>query len=58
MCFVHHGENASPVTNELVSRDMVNLEAFGRWRDVVEGDVEKRGLGGEEAEHVLNQVGR
>ena len=52
--FVHHGENASPTTNELVSRDLINLEAFGWWRDVVEGDVEGQGLGGEGAENVLS----
>lgn len=34
--------------NELVSRGLINLEAFCRQGDVVEGDVEERGLGVEE----------
>ena len=58
MVIVHYRENASPAANELVSRDLVDLEAFRWWRDVVEGDVDGRGLGGEEVEHVLGQVGR
>ena len=55
--FVHHVENASPAANEWVSRALIDLEAFGRWRDVVKGDMEGRGLGGEGAEHVLGEVG-
>ena len=58
MCFVHYGEDAYPAANELVYRDLIDLEAFGRWGDVVEGDVEGRGLSGEGAEHVLSEVGR
>ena len=58
MGFVHDHENASPAANELMSRDLVDLEAFRRRRDVVEGDVEGRGPGGEGVEHVLGEVGR
>ena len=47
MGFVHDRENASPAANELTSRDLVDLEPFRRWRDVVEGDVEGRRPGGE-----------
>ena len=58
MGLVHGGENASPAANELMSRDLVDLERFRRWRDVVAGDVEGRRLGGEGVEHVLSEVGR
>ena len=44
VCFAHYGEDTSPATNKLVSRHLVELEAFGRSGDVVEGDVEGRGL--------------
>ena len=47
VCFVHHGENASSATSELVPRELVDLEAFGRRRDVVKGGMEGRGLDGE-----------
>ena len=56
MGFVHDRENASPAANELMSRDLVDLEAFRRWRDVVEGDVKGRGIGGE-VEHVRERAG-
>ena len=58
MSLVHDHEDAFPAANELMSRDLVDLEPFRRWRDVVEGDVEGRGLGGEGVEHVLGEVGR
>ena len=57
MRLVHDGENTPPATNELMSRDPFDLEAFGRWGDVVEGDVERRGLGRKGVEHVLGEVG-
>ena len=41
-----------------MSRNLVDLEPFRRWRDVVEGDVEGRRLGGEGVEHVRGEVGR
>ena len=41
-----------------MSRDLVDLKAFRRWRDVVEGDVGGWGLAGEGAKHVLGEVGR
>ena len=58
MSLVHDRENTFPAAHELMFRDMVNLEPFRRWRDVVEGDVEGRRLGGEGVEHVLGEVGR
>ena len=58
MGFVHDREDTSPAANELMPRDLVDLKAFRRWRDVVEGDVEGRGLGGERVEDVLGKVGR
>ena len=56
MGLVHDRENASPTSNEWMSRDLVDLKAFRWWRDVVEGDVEGRGLGGEGVEHVFSEV--
>ena len=53
MGLVHDREDASPAANELVSRDLVDLEPLRRWRDIVKGDVERRRLGGEGVEHVL-----
>ena len=58
MGLVHGRENASPAANELISGDQVDLEPFRRWRDVVEGDVKGRRLGGEGVEHVLCEGGR
>ena len=51
-------EDPSQVANELVSPNLIDLEPFRRWRDFVESDVERRGLGGEGVEHVLGEVGR
>ena len=58
MTFVHDSENTSPAANELMSRDPIYLEAFRRWRYVVEGDVKERALRGEGVRHVLGEVGR
>ena len=58
MGLVHDREDASPATNEFTSRDLIDLEPSRRWRDVVEGDVEGRGLGGEGVKHALGEVGR
>ena len=45
--------------NELVLRDLVDLEAFRRWRDDVDRDVGRRGRCGEGVEHTLvRSVGR
>ena len=58
MGFVHDGDDTSPATNELMPRDLVDLEAFRRWTDVVDRGVEGRGLCGEGVEHVFGEVGR
>ena len=60
VCFVHDGDNASPAENELMSRNLVDLEAFGQRRDVVKGDVEGRGLGvaKELSTYVVRSTGR
>ena len=58
MSFVHDGDDNSPAANELVPRDLVDVGAFRRWRDVVDRDVEGRGLCGEGVEYVLGEVGR
>ena len=58
MSFVHNGDDTSPAANELMPRVLVDLEAFRRWRDVVERDVEGRGLSGEGVEYVFGEVGR
>ena len=58
MGLVHDCEDAYPASNELMSRDLVDLEPFRQWRDVVEGDVEGWRLGGEGVELVLGEVGR
>ena len=58
MSFVHDGDDTSPAANELVTRDLVDLEALRRWRDVVDRDVEGRGLRGEGVEHVFGEAGR
>ena len=58
MGFVHDRENASPAAKELMSRGVFDHEAFRRWRDIIEGNAEGRGLGGEGVEHVLGEVGR
>ena len=53
MGFAHDRDNASPAANELLSRNLVDLEAFRRNRDVVEGDVEGRRLEGEYVQRVI-----
>ena len=58
MGHVHDRESASPAANKLMSRDLVDLEPFRRWRDVVEGDVEGRRHGGEGVEHVFGDIGQ
>ena len=58
MSFVHDGNDTYPAANELVPRDLVDLETSRRWRDVVDRDVEGRGLCGEGVEHVFGEVGR
>ena len=58
MSVVHDGDDTSPAANELMSRDLVNLEAFRGWRDVVDRDVEGRRLCGEGVEHVSSEVDR
>lgn len=58
MGLVHDDENAPPAANELVPRDLVDLDPFRRLRDVVEGDVELRKLIGGGVDHVLDEVGR
>ena len=40
MSFVHDGNDTYPAANELVPRDLVDLETSRRWRDVVDRDVE------------------
>ena len=47
MGFVHDRDNAYPAANELLSRDLVDLEAFRRQRDVIQGDAEGQTLGEE-----------
>ena len=32
--FVHDGDYTSPAANELMPRDLVDLEAFRRWRNI------------------------
>ena len=58
MGLVHDREDAFRAANELMFRDLVDLEPSRRWRDIVKGDVEGRGLGEEGVEHVLGEVGR
>ena len=58
MGLVHDREDASPAANKLMSRDLVDIEPFRRRRDVIKGDVEGRGLGGEGVEHVLGGASR
>ena len=43
--FVKYRNDAIAAANELTSRDLFDLEAFGRRRDLVEGDVVWRGFG-------------
>ena len=50
--FVHDGDDTSPAANELMPRDLVDLEAFWWWRDV-DRDVEGWGLCGEGVERVF-----
>ena len=57
MRFVRDGDDTSPAANELVPRDLVDVEAFRPWCDVVNRDVEGRGLCGEGVEHVFGEVG-
>ena len=58
MRFVHDGENTTTAANALVSCDLLDLETFARRCYVVEGDVERRGLGRKRVEHVLGEVSR
>ena len=58
MSFVHDGDDTFLAANELVPRDLVDLDAFPRWRDMVDRDVEGRGRCGEGVEHVFGEVGR